>query len=86
MLWGDYPLIHNSPWIADAGYYYPEFEAEVVADQLLDAWQNHAHHLTAYRQKSQRIFDEVAPRNPDNIAAYTTRLLSLVNGSEGSAS
>ena len=88
VLWGDYPLIHNSPWIADAGYYYPEFEAEIVADQLLNAWQNHAHNLTVYRQKSQRIFDEVAPLNPDNIIAYATRLLSLTNDSptEGSVS
>lgn len=87
VLWGDYPLIHNSPWIADAGYYYPEFEAEILADGLLDAWQNHARNLVTYRQKSQRIFDAVDPLNSENVSAYADRLLSLANNStvEGSA-
>lgn len=27
VLHGDYPLVHNSPWLKDAGYYYPGFDA-----------------------------------------------------------
>ena len=80
VLWGDYPLIHNSPWIADAGYYYPDFEVDILADRILDAWQNHAHNLTGYRQKSQRIFNEVDPLNSENITTYANRLLALTDG------
>ena len=74
VLWGDYPLIHNSPWIRDVGYYYPDFETDALADCILDAWQNHASNLMTYRQNSERVFQQVDPFNSDNVRAYAQRL------------
>jgi hypothetical protein len=28
LLYGDYPLIHNSPFLGEAGYYYPDFDCQ----------------------------------------------------------
>ncbi len=76
VLWGNYPLIHNSPWIKDFGYYYPDFDADLLADCVLDAWQNHSKNLSVYRKNSERIFREVDPINSDNIQAYVQRITS----------
>ena len=35
VLWGGYPLIHNSEFLKDYGYYYRDFDAESGADALL---------------------------------------------------
>ena len=35
-LYGNYPLVHNSPWLRDAGYYYPGFEVGAGVEQLLN--------------------------------------------------
>jgi hypothetical protein len=31
-LYGNYPLVHNSPWLRDAGYYYPDFDIAAGTD------------------------------------------------------
>lgn len=74
VLWGNYPLIHNSAWIKDAGYYYPDFEAEQAADALLDAWKHHAERLDDYRQKNQRVFDALHPLADVNVRAIAQRI------------
>ncbi|MGF6767436.1 hypothetical protein P3T24_007800 [Paraburkholderia sp. GAS33] len=76
-LYGDYPLIHNSPWLSDAGYYYPGFEAQQGAAQLLHAAATHERGLDEYRARSQRVFAAVDPFSPDNFDAYAGRLLHL---------
>jgi hypothetical protein len=79
-LWGNYPLIHNSPWLREAGYYYPDFNAQAGAQQLLQAWQHHDAQLDAYRERSQRVFERIDPANPANVQTYAKRLLALFNG------
>ena len=81
VLWGDFPLIHNSPWIADAGYYYPDFDAELLADRLIEAWQKHDEQLTDYRRKSEQLFASVNPLNPTNVSAYAKRLIDVTTRS-----
>ncbi|MFP4889515.1 DUF2827 family protein [Paraburkholderia sp. EG304] len=44
-LYGDYPLIHNSAWLKDAGYCYPAFEIRQGAAQLQRAVDHHAAQL-----------------------------------------
>ncbi|TDV15604.1 DUF2827 domain-containing protein [Paraburkholderia caballeronis] len=77
VLYGDYPLIHNSPWLADAGYYYPDFDADAGARQLLAAARGHDAALAAYRARSRAVFDAVDPHSDANLAAYAERLLAL---------
>lgn len=76
-LYGDYPLVHNSPWLKKAGYYYHGFDAREGAAQLRQAAVAHASGLDDYRVRSQRVFAEVDPFNPRNLDAYAARLLHL---------
>jgi hypothetical protein len=77
LLYGDYPLIHNSPWLGEAGYYYPGFDAVQGASRLLDAARHHDARLDDYRARTQAVFDAVDPFSEDNLASYAARLLAL---------
>lgn len=76
-LYGDYPLIHNSAWLNDAGYYYPGFDAKRGAAQLRYALAHHAAHLDDYRARSMRVFEAVDPFAQHNLDEYAARLLHL---------
>ncbi|WP_094782578.1 DUF2827 domain-containing protein [Paraburkholderia ribeironis] len=80
-LYGDYPLIHNSPWLREVGYYYAGFDARDGARQLLLAGQNHDGTLADYGERSQRLFDAVNPFSQANLDAYADRLLHLCRDS-----
>ena len=79
-LYGNYPLVHNSPWLRDAGYYYPDFDIAAGTDQLLQAVRGHDAQLDDYRARSQRMFDAIDPLHQANIDGYARRLLHLVGG------
>ncbi|WP_322009332.1 DUF2827 family protein [Paraburkholderia sp. J12] len=76
-LYGDYPLVHNSPWLAKAGYYYPGFDMVEGGRQLLRALREHDATLGEYRRRSHAIFDAVDPFASRNLDAYARRLLAL---------
>ncbi|MDR5739854.1 MULTISPECIES: DUF2827 domain-containing protein [unclassified Caballeronia] len=84
-LFGGYPLIHNSPWLKDAGYYYPDFDVQEGARQLLRAVREHDASLDDYRARARRVIDAVDPFNPANLEAYAQRLMHLWNRPNGSA-
>ena len=77
VLYGDYPLIHNSPWLRDAGYYYPDFDAQRGATQLQRAVAEHDSELDDYRARSRRVFAAVDPFSQHNLDGYAERLLHL---------
>ncbi len=78
-LYGDYPLIHNSPWLGtDAGYYYPHFDIDKGAEQLLHAAHHHQENLPDYRRGAQRFLNTLAPETEANRIAYTRGLLDLL--------
>lgn len=79
-LWGDYPLVHNAPWLRDAGYFYDGFDVAAGARQLLQAARVHDAQLDGYRARSRRVFEAVDPLAQANIDAYAHRLLGLVGG------
>jgi hypothetical protein len=80
VLYGDYPLIHNSPWLGDVGYYYPDFDAHAGADQLLRAVREHDQRITVQRGAARQLFERLAPDAPANVAAYARLLLDLWDG------
>ncbi len=82
-LYGDYPLVHNSPWLRDAGYYYPDFDIAAGAAQLLHALREHDAQLDDYRARSQRVLAAVDPLAPANVDGYASLLLQLVGGDPG---
>lgn len=77
VLHGNYPLIHNSPWLRDAGYYYPDFEVAEGASALLQAYHQHDGNLRGYAAKAARYFDRVSIHNPDNIQRYADLLCAV---------
>jgi len=77
-LYGNYPLVHNSRWLRDAGYYYPDFDIAAGASRLLHAVRAHDARLDDYRARSRRVFDALDPLSPANIDGYARRLLHLV--------
>nr|WP_061135467.1 DUF2827 domain-containing protein [Caballeronia fortuita] len=82
VLYGGYPLIHNSPWLKEAGYYYPSFDAQEGGRQLLRAFREHDENLDAYRANAKRVIDSVSPFNQTNLDALADRLVNLCQGSK----
>lgn len=76
VLYGGYPLIHNSALLGDAGYYYPDFDAQAGGRALLDAWQHHDAQLDSYRAKADRLLKSVSIDNPANLDAFVARLVA----------
>jgi Protein of unknown function (DUF2827) len=77
-LYGNYPLVHNSPMIKDYGYYYPDFDADAGADALIRALTEHDQNLEAYSQKSKELLHFVSTHSADNLEKYMQRLRALV--------
>ena len=66
VLHGGYLLIHNSEFLCDHGYYYPDFAADVGGEVLIAAFDTHDANLDAYRAA-----------NPANVALHE-RLVEAV--------
>ncbi|WP_407973146.1 DUF2827 family protein (plasmid) [Burkholderia pyrrocinia] len=77
ILYGDYPLIHNSPWLKDAGYYYPDFDVSQGVAQLRRAASEHDLTLNDYRARARCVFDAVNPFSDANLGRYAERMLHL---------
>ncbi|WP_031329047.1 DUF2827 domain-containing protein [Ralstonia sp. AU12-08] len=77
LLYGGYPLIHNSPYLGKAGYFYPDFDCQEGGRALLDAFSEHDENLDAYREEAAHVLDAVSIDNPKNVAAYTEAISVL---------
>jgi hypothetical protein len=78
-LYGGYPLIHNSEWVGTrAGYYFPHFDIDAGAQQLLHAARHHHENLPAYRRDAHALLREVSPDAEANRSDYARHLLALV--------
>lgn len=64
------PLVHNSEFIKDAGYYYPDYETIKGGDALYEALTYHDKNLEQYRETAQRIIHNYSPENPAVIERY----------------
>lgn len=78
-LYGGYPLIHNSPFLRDAGqgFYYPEFSARQGGDALVRAWEQSPDFWQDYRRKAAEYLKTLAPEHPENVRIFTERLLHV---------
>lgn len=63
VLYGGYPLIHNSKRLADYGYCYHDFDAEDGALMLTIAFARHDELLSEYRAKNQKLFQALNPKS-----------------------
>ncbi|WP_410209061.1 DUF2827 family protein [Aquirhabdus sp.] len=73
VLYGGYPLIHNSSALK-CGYYYESFNATSGADVLLDVLTHHDQRIETYKQETQKWLKTVEVDYPPNILAYENAL------------
>jgi hypothetical protein len=74
VLHGGYPLIHNSEFLRDYGYYYKDFDAESGADALLQSYAEHNGQLEEYRRRNEDLFERLNPTTPATIAVHEALL------------
>jgi hypothetical protein len=77
VLFGNYPLIHNSEFLAEYGYYYESFDAESGGVALLDALETHDRNLDEYKTRNARLFDFLDPTKPNTIAVHEKLLEAI---------
>lgn len=69
-LYGGFPLVHNSPFLKDVGYYYEGFDVEDGVRALKRAVLEHDENLEAYRNDADSFLATVDPTNEQVIAEY----------------
>jgi len=76
VLYGGYPLIHNSEMLK-CGYYYEPFNAEAGAQVLLEVLRNHDSRAEQYAADARAFLATVQVDYPENIHQYEQALLGL---------
>ncbi len=79
VLWGNYPLVHNSGFLREHGYYYPDFDAEAGGRALLTAIAEHPERQAEHAARNRELFERLDPTAPANIALHE-RLLAEAGG------
>lgn len=64
------PVIHNSSYMKDAGYYYHDFDLNEGAEQLHKALSTHDDNLGEYKRNGQKVLDRFSPQNPNVRSRY----------------
>ncbi len=75
VLYGGYPLVHNSEFLSDVGYYYESFDAEAGGEALIRALTTHDSALTIYRERAAALLARVEATAPTSIAAHEKLLM-----------
>jgi hypothetical protein len=70
VLFGDYPLVHNSGFLKDLGYYYPDFDAEAGGAALLRALAEHPASQAEHAERARALFARLDPTSRANIALH----------------
>ena len=78
-LYLNFPLVHNSPMIKDAGYYYPEFNIEEGRKQLEFAMNNHDGNIELYNDRSENVLTRYTGYNTGMVELYTKLLQNAVD-------
>ena len=71
------PLLHNSEFISEAGYFYPDNDTEVARDQLYKIINLHAENIQNYKLRSRKILDKFSYHNIDNKKDYYKKILRI---------
>ncbi|MBL8519097.1 MAG: DUF2827 family protein, partial [Betaproteobacteria bacterium] len=77
VLFGGYPLVHNSEFLADVGYYYESFDAEAGGEALVRAIDTHDANLPRYRETAAALLSRVEATAPGSIAAHEKLLIEI---------
>lgn len=71
-LYFNLPLIHNSEFIKNCGYFYPDYEVKQGGAQLSKALKSHDSNLEEYKIQAQKTIFKYSIKNPDVIKSYKT--------------
>ena len=64
VLYGGYPLVHNSEFLKDVGYYFDSFDVQSGAAALERALNTHDDSLDRYKEANRELLWSVNPDNP----------------------
>lgn len=73
------PILHNSDFIKDYGYYYPENDIDIAKVQINKILKEHKENISNYCLNSRKVINKFSPKNHDNINAYKKILSSLLD-------
>lgn len=72
------PIIHNSKFCKDGGYYYDnEFGSIEIANQIENVIDNYNYNNKEYKENGEKVLWNFSPENPDNINKYLGLLNSI---------
>ena len=64
------PLVHNSPFFKDCGYYYEGFNVTDGANALKNATEHHDSRLESYAGRSRACVSKYMPSNAQNVMQF----------------
>lgn len=76
-LYLNFPLVHNADMIKDMGYYYPDFNAEIGAQMLKSAIEDHDKNAIEYNKKHHQLLKRYTIENKKLIETYKMLLENL---------
>eukprot|EP01147_Barroeca_monosierra_P008249 gene8249-837_t len=79
-LYAGYPLVHNSPFFQDCGYFYPEDDGHIGREKLKEAILTHDLNILSYNKKAKECVWRHSTVNPENIYAWDALLDELYEG------
>ena len=78
ILYGGYPLVHNSEFIRDYGYYYPDFNPIAGGEVLLEALATHRGNLEHYRAKANELIERVRATSKRNVDLHVNLIKEML--------
>lgn len=77
VLYGGYPLVHNSEFLREVGYYYNAFDVADGARALQQAWESHDSEFDRYMASAHELLWAVNPDNPTLQRQHTQLIEAL---------
>ena len=78
-LYLNFPLVHNSPYLKDAGYYYPDFNIEEGKLQLKNAMDQHDRYIKDYNDKTEDALTRYTVYNEEMLDLHNKLLDNAIN-------
>ncbi|RQR50347.1 DUF2827 domain-containing protein [Burkholderia sp. Bp9126] len=79
-LYGNYPLVHNSPFLRDLGYYYADFEIFDAARAIATAAQTHDLRLDDHARAARDCLSRVDACAAPNVRAHSEAIQRVFGG------
>ena len=73
------PILHNSDFIKECGYYYPGNDIDLAKIQMEKILKEHKKNISDYSLRSKKIIQKYSSQNIKNINIYKKILVSLLN-------